>query len=167
MISIPYTPKRIPAPTRLVPLVVTLLGPVPRSSEKAVPWHYDSDVYYHGVKQVFIPVPAKKEEVDKEDVNAGDFSGAGRITRSGRVFAPPNPQDVADALRKAKGKLVADGPGPIQVNIPKDDAGSSIAQEVEELLKTIKKSDYKLVDHLSQTPSKILILSLLLCSESH
>ncbi|KAI5421143.1 hypothetical protein KIW84_044838 [Lathyrus oleraceus] len=95
---------RIPAPTRHVPLVVNLSGPVPYSSEKAVPWHYGSDVYYHGVKQVFIPVPAKKEEVEKEDVNARDFSGVGRIIRSGRVFAPPNLQDVADALAKAKGK---------------------------------------------------------------
>ncbi|KAI5420437.1 hypothetical protein KIW84_044288 [Lathyrus oleraceus] len=102
--SFPYTPKRIPTPARLVPLVVTLPGPVPYSSEKVVPWHYGSDVYYHGVKQVFILIPSKKEEVEKEDVNAGDFSSFGRITRSGRVFAPPNPQDVANALAKAKGK---------------------------------------------------------------
>lgn len=68
---------------------------------------------------------------------------------------------------KDKGKKVADGPRPVQVNLPKDDAGSSTAQEVEELLKIIRKSDYKLVDHLSQTPSKISILSLLLCLESH
>lgn len=145
-------------------MVVTLPGPVPYSSGKAVPWHYGSDVYYHGVQQVFIPVTSKKEEVEKEDVNAGDFSSVGRITRSGRVFAPPNSQDVADALAKAKGKQVADGPRHFQVNLPKDDAGLSTTQEVEELLKIIRKSDYKLVDHLSQTPSKISILSLLLCS---
>lgn len=42
-----------------------------------------------------------------------------------------------------------------------------MSQEIEELLRIIKKSDYKVVDHLSQTPSKISILSLLLCSESH
>ncbi|XP_050876947.1 uncharacterized protein LOC127080679 [Lathyrus oleraceus] len=136
--------KRILAPARHVSLVVTLPSPIPYSSEKAVPWHYGSDVYYHGVKQVFIHVPAKKEEVEKEYVNAGDFSSAGRITRSGKVFSPPNPQDVADALEKAKEKQVDDGPGPVQVNLPKDDAGSSIAQEVEELLKIIRKSDYKL-----------------------
>lgn len=142
MISIPYTPKRILTPARHVPLVVTLPGLVPYSREKAVPWHYGSNVYYHGVKQVFIPVPAKKEEVEKEDVNAGDFSGVGRITHSGRVFAPPNPQDVTDALEKAKGRQVADGPGPVQVNLPKDNVGSSTTQEVEELLKIIRKSDY-------------------------
>ncbi|KAI5443798.1 hypothetical protein KIW84_012444 [Lathyrus oleraceus] len=113
VISIPYTLKRIPAPTRPVPLVVTLPGPIPYSREKAVPWNYGSDVYYHGVKKMFIPVPAKKEGVEKEDVNVGDFSGTGRITRSGRVFAPPNPQDVADVLAKAKGKQVVDGPEPV------------------------------------------------------
>ncbi|XP_050877813.1 uncharacterized protein LOC127081614 [Lathyrus oleraceus] len=144
VISIPYTPKRILAPARPVPLVVTMPGPVLYSSEKAVPWHYGSDVYYHGIKQVFIPVLAKKEEVEKEDVNAGDFSGAGRITRSGRVFAPPNSQDVADALEKAKEKQVDDGPRPVQVNLRKDDAGPSQTQEVEKLLKIIRKSNYKL-----------------------
>lgn len=139
MISIPYTPKRILAPTRPVPLVVTLRGPVPYSSEKVVPWHYSFNVYYHGVKQVFIPVPTKEDEVEKEDVNAGVFFGTGRITHCERVFAPPNPQDVADALEKSKGKQVVDGPGPVQVNLHKDDVGSSTAQEVEELLKSSRR----------------------------
>lgn len=34
-------------------------------------------------------------------------------------------------------------------------------------MRIIKKSDYKVVDQLNQTPSKILILSLLMCSEAH
>lgn len=45
--------------------------------------------------------------------------------------------------------------------------GTSSSQEVEKLLRIIRKSDYKVVDQLSQTPSKISILSLLLCSETH
>ena len=40
-------------------------------------------------------------------------------------------------------------------------------QELEEVLKIIHKSDYKIVEQLGQTPSKISILSLLLCSEAH
>lgn len=40
-------------------------------------------------------------------------------------------------------------------------------EEVEELMKIIKRSDYKIVEQLNQTPSKISILSLLLCSKSH
>lgn len=48
-----------------------------------------------------------------------------------------------------------------------DPRQEALNQEVEELLRIIKKSDYRVVDHLSQTPSKISILSLLLCSETH
>ena len=40
-------------------------------------------------------------------------------------------------------------------------------QEMEEVLKIIRKSDYKIVEQLGQTPSKIFMLSLLLCSEAH
>ena len=51
VISIPYTPARILAPSRAPPLMITVLGPMPYISEKAVPWHYGVDVYYHRVKQ--------------------------------------------------------------------------------------------------------------------
>ena len=40
-------------------------------------------------------------------------------------------------------------------------------QEMEETLKTIKKSDFKIIEKLGQTPSKISMLSLLLCSDAH
>lgn len=40
-------------------------------------------------------------------------------------------------------------------------------EEGQEFIKLIKKSDYKIVDQLGQTPSKISILSLLLSSEAH
>ena len=40
-------------------------------------------------------------------------------------------------------------------------------QEMEEILKIIRKSDYKIVEQLGQTPSKISMISLLLCSEAH
>jgi hypothetical protein len=48
-------------------------------------------------------------------------------------------------------------------------AGSepAFAKDVDELLRIIRKSDYKGVNQLFQTPSKISILSLLLCSEAH
>lgn len=39
--------------------------------------------------------------------------------------------------------------------------------EAIEFLKMIKKSNYKIVDQLHQTPSKISILSLLLSSQAH
>ena len=40
-------------------------------------------------------------------------------------------------------------------------------QEIEEILKIIKKSDYNMVEQLGQTPSKISMLSFLLCSKAH
>ena len=40
-------------------------------------------------------------------------------------------------------------------------------QELEEVLKIICKSDYKIVEQLGKTPSKISMLSLLLCFEDH
>lgn len=42
-----------------------------------------------------------------------------------------------------------------------------IVEEGQEFLKLIKKGDFKIVDKLDQTPSKISILSLLLSSEAH
>ena len=40
-------------------------------------------------------------------------------------------------------------------------------QEMEEIIKIIKKSDFNVVEQLGHTPSKIYMLSLLLCSEAH
>ena len=45
--------------------------------------------------------------------------------------------------------------------------GTSSSQEVDELLRIIRKSDYKVVGQLSQTLSKISILYFLLCYETH
>lgn len=44
VVSIPYSPAR------QVPLTITVPSPIPYSSEKSIPWHYGSDIYYHGVK---------------------------------------------------------------------------------------------------------------------
>ena len=43
----------------------------------------------------------------------------------------------------------------------------TLHQEVDEFLKLIKRSDYKVVDQIYQTPSKIFVISLLLNSEAH
>ena len=57
---------------------------------------------------------------------------------------------------------------PAQTKAPKEvTAEDTSKQEMEEVLKIIRKSDYKIVEQLGQTPSKISMLSLLLCSEAH
>ena len=73
-------PVRITPATRIAPLIITCPGPIPYASEKAIPWHYGTDIYYHGVKQNL-----KAEEVDPD---VGNIVGTRKITRSGRVFSP-------------------------------------------------------------------------------
>ncbi|XP_050916564.1 uncharacterized protein LOC127131691 [Lathyrus oleraceus] len=90
------------------------------------------------------------------------------ITISGRIYSQQIAQNNVDALAKAKGKqVVGDNSRYIQDSTLNVVPGTSSSQEVEELLRFIRKSDYKVIDHLSQTPSKISILSLLLCFEAH
>jgi hypothetical protein len=98
--------------------MITLPGPMPYDSEKAIPWHYGADVYYHGVKQD--SGSSENSFVEDNDVDVNKFSGEGRLMRSGRVLSPPNLHSKADALAKAKGKQVmVDGQGSEQTNAPK------------------------------------------------
>jgi hypothetical protein len=92
-----------------------------------------------------------------------NVGGPGGFTRSGRLFAPQPLRDAnAEASARAKGKQAVVDEEPTQ-----KEAEGSFDKDVEEFMKIIKKSDYKIVDQLNQTPSKISILSLLLCSEAH
>ncbi|XP_058764798.1 uncharacterized protein LOC131638262 [Vicia villosa] len=156
--SIPYTPAKIPIPARAPPLVITLPGPVPYNSEKAIPWNYGGEVFYQGAKYE-VKAPVEREGV-------GNVVGIGRMIRSGRIFNPPQNtrDDNVEALAQAKGKRV------IEDAVDQGQSSNSedtVAKEMEEFLKIIKKSEYKVVDQLSQTQSKISILQLLLCSETH
>ncbi|KAI5437590.1 hypothetical protein KIW84_023633 [Lathyrus oleraceus] len=93
-----------------------------------------------------------------------NVGGPGGFTRSGRLFAPQPLRDAnAEASARAKGKQAVVDEEPAQTNVP----GGSFEKDVEEFMQIIKKSEYKIVDQLNQTPSKISILSLLLCSEAH
>ena len=46
-------------------------------------------------------------------------------------------------------------------------SGATLEKEVDDILKIIKMSDYKIIDQLLQTPSKISILALLMNSFAH
>ena len=54
-------PVRIISAPRIAPLIITVPGPVLYVSDKAVPWHYGADVYYHDIKQ-----DLKDEEADPD-----------------------------------------------------------------------------------------------------
>lgn len=83
----------------------------------------------------------------------------GGITRSGRVFSPEQPPKK-NTLESSKGKEeVGSWEVPSKKGVPQ--------QEAKKFLRLIRKSDYKVVDQLNQTPSKISILSLLLSYKDH
>lgn len=85
-----------------------------------------------------------------------NITGPSRMTRSGRLYGAVPPPTV--------------NPQPTQVmptspSIPPEEVISQ--DNTDEFLKLIKRSDYRVVDQLHQTPSKISILSLLINSEAH
>ncbi|XP_058733068.1 uncharacterized protein LOC131604655 [Vicia villosa] len=159
VISIPYEPVApiciqvpiqmpvsIPYEEQPAALMITVPGPIPYESEKAIPWHYGSDVYYYGTKEE--REPSKESFVEASVANTDNFAGTGRITRSGRVFSPQLVQSNADAFAKAKGKQVVTDVhnSPIQNGAPD---GAVPTKDVEELLRIIRKSDYKVVEQLA------------------
>lgn len=143
-LEVSYT--RRPAPE---PLVICLPGPVPYVSDRSVPYKYNATILEGGREVEIRPL--------SDDVNIAQSSG---VTRSGRVFAAPPQTDA----------VVAQGAAPANLSTNKDagqTSGSAQDKDFDELLRIIKMSEYKIVDQLLQTPSKISILSLLLNSQAH
>ncbi|KAI5444202.1 hypothetical protein KIW84_012721 [Lathyrus oleraceus] len=145
-------------------LVIKPAGPVPYTSEKAIPFCYSAVVVEDGKE---VPLPSTSV------VNIADVSG---LTRSGRVFsAPPKPHVVSDSAERPVGTAVnVPNTAPVaKPSIVQKTPTSSIGpsgimnEDCDEMLKLIKKSEYNVVDQLLQTPSKISVLSLLLNSEPH
>ncbi|XP_058783918.1 uncharacterized protein LOC131658667 [Vicia villosa] len=128
--SISYIPAKIPIPARAPPLVITLPGPVPYTSERAIPWNYGAEVFYQGAKYEI------KSPIEKEDVD--NVVGIGRMTRSGRIFNPPQNtrDDNAEALAQVKGKRVVEDTVDHGQSSNSED---NVAKEMEEFLKIIKK----------------------------
>lgn len=85
------------------------------------------------------------------------------MTCSGRVFGPQPPRGTSSETLQGSTNEKAVTPSN-EIDISK-----KLVQlnEANEFLKLIRKSDYKVVDQLQQTPSKISILSLLLNFEAH
>ncbi|XP_050896552.1 uncharacterized protein LOC127103327 [Lathyrus oleraceus] len=113
------------------PMIIYVPAPFSFDSTKVVPWNYEPIVYV-GNKPVILKEP---------DVT--NMAGAIGVTRSGRVFAPeviPN-KESAPTVEPTKGK---------KVNPPEAGESSSkkevTGEEDRELLKFIKKSDYKFLN---------------------
>ncbi|KAI5434524.1 hypothetical protein KIW84_021381 [Lathyrus oleraceus] len=144
-------------------LTIKPAGPVPYSSEKAVPYRYNVVAVENG-KEMSLP--------SSSVVNIVDVSG---LTRSGRVFsAPSKPQVNADSVERPIGNAVST-PNSAHVVKPSSTLktpasvgpSGNMKEDCDEMLKLIKRSEYNVVDQLLQTPSKILVLSLLLNSDPH
>ncbi|XP_058756281.1 uncharacterized protein LOC131629517 [Vicia villosa] len=159
-------PIKITTEPRVAPLIITKPGPIPYSSDKAVPWNYGADVYINDVKQE--PLTDKMAEIINPDV--GNIAGNSKVTRSGRIFSPeispnvvcPPPVPAPNPATDVRGK----GPmlEPVPVEVTTEDPSQ---KEMDEILKIIRKSDYDVIERLGHTASKISMLSLLTCSEAH
>ena len=80
-------PVRITSVPKVAPLIITMPGPIPYSSDKTVPWNYGGgDVYYHGIKQDWPDAEDSSSEKVNSDIS--NIAGTSKITRSGRVFSP-------------------------------------------------------------------------------
>ena len=109
----------------------------------------------------------ENEEVDPSIVN---ITGTSKITRSGRIFSleisPPAQITVSKMTVGAQGKESVIEPA--RTEAPKEaPVKDTSGEDLEEVLKIIRRSDYKIVEQLGKTPSKIFMLSLLLCFEAH
>ncbi|XP_050893409.1 uncharacterized protein LOC127100312 [Lathyrus oleraceus] len=115
---------------KIEPMVIYVPAPFSFDSTKAVPWNYEPVVYV-GNKPVILKEP---------DVT--NIAGASGVTRSGRVFAPeviPS-QASAPTVEPTKGKEVS----PLEIGEGSKKAVTT--EEDRELLKIIKKSDYKFLN---------------------
>ncbi|KAL5142458.1 hypothetical protein HKD37_09G025639 [Glycine soja] len=141
--------------------------PFPYQDSHAVPWRY---------------TPPEKKEEEVTDVSSlsakvTNITGLSGVTRSGRVFAPPDlPVQPADV--KGKGKVVEeqDGEAPHASNkdIPakgppekKDGRKEVSLEEASEFLRIIQQSEFKVIEQLNKTPARVSLLELLMSSEPH
>ncbi|GAU51876.1 hypothetical protein TSUD_416610, partial [Trifolium subterraneum] len=139
----------------VTPLVISLPGPIPYISEKAIPYKYNATMIENGRE---VPIPALPPSVNIAEVS--------RVTKSGRVF----PSMVQKKSEDLVSKEVREEVRVLSPDLNKgkgQSSGTRPDSDFDEILELIKKSEYKVVDQLLQTPSKISVLSLLLNSDAH
>ncbi|XP_050876694.1 uncharacterized protein LOC127080417 [Lathyrus oleraceus] len=150
-VEIPYySGGVVPVNSKPSPVEICMPTPFPYESTKAVPWKYEITAVD---KVVEGSSDAEVTEAVSEDVT--NIAGMSRMTRSGRVYTP---EFNVTPQRPTKESTVA---------APTKEPEVVQSEDAVEFLKLIKRSDYKMVDQLHQTPSKISILSLLLSSQAH
>ncbi|RHN68190.1 hypothetical protein MtrunA17_Chr3g0111161 [Medicago truncatula] len=131
----------------VTPLVICVPRPSPFFSQNAMPYNYEPTSIENG-----------KEISLSPSTSVSNIAENSQILRSGRIL-------TAVVQAKKKAPVIESMP------VPDPSKGKSVVQpsgtDNDEILKLIKKSDYKIVDQLLQTPSKISIMSLLTSSDAH
>ncbi|KAL5166221.1 hypothetical protein HKD37_18G051227 [Glycine soja] len=146
---------------------------------KPVPFPYlDS----HAVPRKYTPPSEREEEatdVSSLSAKVTNIMGPSDVTRSGRVFAPPNlPVQPTNVKGKAKVVEEQDDETPLTLNkdIPvkglpekRDGYGKKEVSLVEasEFLRIIQQSEFKVIEQLNKTPARVSLLELLMSSEPH
>ncbi|XP_050918975.1 uncharacterized protein LOC127136468 [Lathyrus oleraceus] len=115
--------------------------------------YYSGGVVPVNSKPSPVEIYAEVTEAVSEDVT--NIAGMSRMSRSCRIYTPEFNVTPQGPAKESTVVTPAKEPEVVQ------------SEDVVEFLKLIKKSDYKVVDQLHQTPSKISILSLLLNSQAH
>ncbi|XP_073223454.1 uncharacterized protein [Cicer arietinum] len=129
-------------------------NPLPVHDNKAVPWNYNVEV--HLAKQ-------KNKDVSSSKTTAvTNISGIRGMTRNGRIYSPGKSQRE---MRVVFEKAYIDKE---EKKVEKEKVENEVSnEEAQEFLKIIKQSEYKIVDQLNHTPTRISLLSLLTNYESH
>ncbi|XP_050908104.1 uncharacterized protein LOC127121698 [Lathyrus oleraceus] len=132
------------------PVEICMPMSFPYESTKVVPWKYEITV----VDKV-VEGSADVEVIEAVSEDVTNIAGMSRMTRSGRIYTP-------------EFNVTPQGPTKESTVVtPTKETEVVQSEDVVEFLKLIKRSDYKVVDQLHQTPSKISIMSLLLNSQAH
>ncbi|XP_050897438.1 uncharacterized protein LOC127104294 [Lathyrus oleraceus] len=145
-VEIPYySGGVVPVNSKPSHVEICMPMPFPYESTKVMPWKYEIIVVD---KVVEGSADAEVIEAVSEDVT--NIARMSRMTRSGRIYTPEF--NVTPQGPTKESTVVTPAKEPEVVK----------SEDAVEFLKLIKRSDYKVVDQLHQTPSKISILSLLL-----
>ncbi|XP_058762701.1 uncharacterized protein LOC131636072, partial [Vicia villosa] len=134
---IPCAKATLLIPAQVHTRIIPVRDPYPVDKMKAVPWEYESNA----------------------STDVTNIVGPGGMTRSGRIFNTAKSKENSAQANDQDNVVPIERSTPIDKEITNKDA--------EEFLALIKKSDYKVVDQLHQTPSRISLLSLLIHSEKH
>ena len=118
-----------------------------------VPWNYGAEVYYHGIKQ--------DSWINKNEVDVTNIAGSSKVKRTWRIFSrdispsttTTTPVCITHNKSSAdtRGKEKEGEPGGMEAPTKNTESEEPSTREMEEILKIIKKSDFKIVEQLGQT----------------